>query len=102
MTDWLYQTPDKEWAIDKNNDPEWHEIFGDDSVEYLICKHDESLADWNKKNKKSYLSDYYIFRSEETFKDCINWLIKNKKITQEEYDEWVWKVVTDLDKLKKL
>ena len=102
MSNWLYQTPDKQYAIGKQNDPEWFKIFGDDVVEYLLCKYDKSLADWNKKNPKSHLLDYYIFRSEETFKDCIDWLIKNKKITQEEYDEWIWKTVTDLDKLSKL
>ena len=95
MSKWLYQTSDKQYAIEKYYNSEWKEIFGDDIVEYILCKYDKQLD-------KPGFSGYYSFRSEETFKDCINWLIKNKKITQEEYDEWVWKTVTDLDKFKEL
>jgi hypothetical protein len=84
MSNFIYQTPDKRYAVEEQNDPEWHSVFGDDAIEYLICKYDKSLAEWNKKNKKSHLSDYYIFRSEETLMKCFEWLVKKKIISQEE------------------
>jgi len=97
MSNFIYQTPDKKYAIEEQDDPEWHMVFGDDITEYLILKYDKSLADWNKKNKKSHLSDYYIFRAEETLKECFEWLLKKKIISQEEMKihESLWGVAID-------
>ncbi len=84
--EWVYQTPDKQYVIQEQNDPEWKEIFGNDITEFLICKYDESLCNWNKKNPDVHFTDYYIFRSEETLKDCFEWLKKNNKISVEEME----------------
>jgi hypothetical protein len=87
--DWLYQTPDKKYAICKSLDSMWTEIFGHDVVEYLICKFDKSLAEWANKNPTSKISDYFIFRSEETMTDCFRWLEKKGIITKQEADEQI-------------
>jgi hypothetical protein len=92
MSNFIYQTPDKKYRI-RTHDTLWHEIFGDDIEEYLICKYDAQLD-------KPGFSGYFIFRSEQSLKDAFGWLLKKGKITKEEMKlhESLWGVALDTQK----
>ena len=72
---WIYQSPDKKYGIKQQSDSDWEETFGVDPV-YLICKYYESLREYNLKTEYKIFSDYVIIQSEETLKDCFEWLLK--------------------------
>jgi hypothetical protein len=84
---WIYQSPDKKWAIKQQDDPIWQQIFGIEP-EYLICKFCLDVS--------------WIIQSKKTIKECFEWLVKENAISQEEMNnhEYFWGVV-DLDKIKK-
>ena len=71
MTTWVYQTPNKKYGIQKIDSP----FDGLDISEYVICKYDCKLSRWD---------GFYIFGPEQKLKDCFDWLLKNKLISQEE------------------
>jgi len=81
MNNWIYITPDKQYGIQKINSL----FFGPDISKYVLCVFNPMLFQWD---------GFYVFRPEETLRDCFAWLFKHDKITNEEYD-------LNIDKLKK-
>jgi adenine specific DNA methylase Mod len=76
----IYETRNKQYSIQKVESP----FLGTDISEYVIAKYDSMLHRWN---------GFYVFRPEEKLEDCFNWLLKNNKISKEEYN-------LNLDKFK--
>ena len=85
----IYETPTKEYQIRKQTNMEWAVVFGEELVVYNICKYNQSLSDWNKKNPEAKLSDFIIVRSEERLKDAFEWLRKNNIISNDEMKQQI-------------
>jgi hypothetical protein len=84
MSNFIYQTPDNLYNIQKLENP----IFGLDVSEYVIAKYDPEMFQWD---------GFYVFRPEDKLKDCFEWLVKHGKISQEEMNnqEHLWKPLTN-------
>lgn len=80
----IYESPNKEWRIVRQNDPEWEEVFGSDISMFNICKYNESLERYSENNPKLNLSNYIIFHSVENLEDAFRWLRWNKVISSDE------------------
>ena len=84
---YLYETPNKQYRISKQNDPLWLQVFGiagEPSALYYISKYDKALADWNKRNPEAKLADYIIIQSEKELEQCFRWLRRHNIISVDE------------------
>jgi hypothetical protein len=79
MSNFIYQTPDKKYRIQKQNDPIWIEIFGEGSELWHVLCYDQSLYD-----SKFSSTGYYILWSGESIKECFEYLVEHKAISKEE------------------
>lgn len=80
----IYETPNKLYRVYKQDDLEWESIFGKTDL-FNLAKYDSSLAEYNKRNPESNLSDYFIITSFETFDGAMNFLYQvSRAISKDE------------------
>ena len=95
MSNFIYQNPDKKYRIQKQADPVWIEIFGEGSELWHVLCYDQRLCD-----SKFSSTGYYILWSGESIKECFEYLVEHKTISQEEMKlhESLWGVALDTQK----
>ena len=91
----VYTLPCGDYFVTKQNDELWQEVFGEKAVPYLVCRYDEKLQEWNRKNPQSRLTDYYIVHSFGELDECFSWFLRMGLISKEEF-------IYQIEQLRKL
>ena len=73
----IYETPNKEWRVEKQSNPEWQEVFGKDAVYYNAVKAFNNFIAYSGANLIEVLR--WLVKQNIISKDEMNYQLQNGK-----------------------